>query len=317
MSQFDFFNNGTGSMVFETTDESIFENNTDAFGTSVDEINVSDEQLPIDNIVEPVTESVIDASSETYNEEENSDPNLIIRMSSEKFEQFKSILVKLMKCKAPESFVIDNNIIIHNVNGTVITTDMTKLFHPKKLNLHIINPAKYSLIFKSFKEGDVDIINDSENQRFIVKNSNMEVYLPKRMDTMGLKDSIPEINNVTPVCKMSVTKEERTVINDIFRSAEHIDFLIHEGKIKGVYNEDIGVYKFNDYVNEKINESNVDLILRTSMFTPIDSAEIYHIFIGKRPDFSYICLTDCNLGGAIEVRVYEMLQVAASSTLLY
>lgn len=317
MSQFDsMFDNGTSNNIFGNDSSSVFED-TDSnisFEENNNEENNSLEDIPvIQTIEEPITDSML---TPTTKEEEPSDPNLIMRMSSEQFEQFKMILVKLMKCKAPESFVIDDNIIIHNVNGTVITTNMNKLFNPKKLNLHIINPAKYSLIFKSFKEGDVDIINDPDNQRFIIKNSNMEVYLPKRMDAMGIKDSIPDVNNVTPVCKISVTKEEQTLIKDIFRSAEHIDFLIHENKIKGVYNEDIGVYKFNDYVNEKINESNADLILRTSMFIPIESADIYHIYIGKRPDYSYICLTDCVLNGVIDIRVYEMLQVAASTTLL-
>ena len=247
--------------------------------------------------------------------------NIICQITPAKFDSLLKVLNVLItdKSSSNEVLIINNSSITQSASGAIVGCDIQDIFGSDKINLHIANPKKYIKLFKQFRNNsDIFILNDPDNSRFIVTNGEIKLFLPKQAETMVEQIKMPDLGNCTLICNLKVDKTTRNIISGLAVGVDYIEYLIQDNLLKAIHIPDTAIYLFNDYINDpkatKLDETNSDLSLRSTMSFPI-TAEDYEINIGKMPDGSYISATRCNTG-FIKIDIMEPLEISTGGNIL-
>ena len=248
---------------------------------------------------------------------------VITEISPANFDNMTKILAVLSK-ENDDTIMIRNSIITQNSIDNIIQANMSQILKNKKgenISLDIINPKKYVSLFTQFSgNNNIFIVSDDENSRFIVTNGEIKLFLPKQ-------DSIIEQNNETfqisdkkeDIANFKIEKNERKIIKNLSKGSDYIEYLIKDGKVKGIHIPDIAIYIFPEYKKEpgiqNLNENNSDLSLRLNNFLPIE-AEQYNTYIVKDND-KYLSITNCIVGGKIKINAIEIIDESEQGNLIF
>jgi hypothetical protein len=79
------------------------------------------------------------------------------------------------------------------------------------------------------------------------------------------------------------------------------------------------IYIYPEYLNDanvsKLDETNAELVLRSSSFLPVD-ADNYNVNIVKLPGEKYTTVTECKIGGQINVKIIENCEITTSGNIM-
>lgn len=246
----------------------------------------------------------------------NPGQGLVCQFSPAKFDAFVKVLGVL---DDRNIIVINGSSICQSINnGTaILMTDVSVLIddNNNRINLHILNPKKYLKYFKNMKgSSNVFILDDPNNQRYIVTNGDVMVYLPKQIEEFEKDASPPDLSAINIIGKaIDIDKETRNIITTMGSGASHLDILIHQNQMKGVYIPDIAVKSFKEYISEQIDDTKSELRLRSYAFLSVPGEE-YRINIGEL-NGNYWMTTLVNTG-FITIYILESLQSVSDENLI-
>lgn len=211
--------------------------------------------------------------------------NTICEIDGDKFENFYKILSIFEKS---EAIVITDSEIRQQFNTATITCNITDLVG-ESFNLHILNPKKYIKLLKSFVKKTTKTIQIQEDyEKYIITNGEINIYCPKQIDRIKLNNSVSNISGgITGVgVDIVIDKDVKKTIKQLSIDNEFVDLLVHKGQIKAISIPETAIYRFDQYVNEDINESNCDFRLRVYTILEIDG-DSYTISLGVDSSNSY------------------------------
>lgn len=241
---------------------------------------------------------------------------VIASLSPAAFDQMTKILVMLQD---QGMISIVGGIICQAVNKgtTILKCDITGIVGD--LNLHISNPKKYVKLFKSIKGNkNVQIIDDEEQQRYIVLGEEVKLFLPKQLDSVIESMSPPDLSKAQLLSSnpsapsIHIPKELKDTIKSFASGSEYIDILFRGSDASAIYIPETAVINFPN-VKENIDETNADLILRSYAFIIADSDE-FDLFFGKLGDDYWVLTNSKN--GIVQISVMENTQEVSSDNLL-
>ena len=226
-------------------------------------------------------------------------------------------LTKILNVLDEQSvIVIDNSTINQSINkGTaILTADVSELVG-EKISVHILQPKKYLKLFKQIKgNNDVFILDDPSNERYIITNQDISLFLPKQLEKLAEENTPPDLSNAQEVgAVITCDKEERNTIVSFGREAKNIDLLIKDNQLKAVSIPELAVIKFKNYIKEQIDDTTADIKLRTSSFLAVDGEE-YKIHLGKVDD-QHWTVTHVNTG-MINITILEPVNPVSDTNLL-
>jgi hypothetical protein len=227
--------------------------------------------------------------------------NEICTLDSDKFEAFHKILSIFEKS---ESVVINNSIIKQQFNTATITCDISGLIGDN-IKLHILNPKKYIKLLKTLIKKNKKITISDEYERFVLSNNEINIYCPKQIEKIGLLNTVSNVSGeITGIGDdIKIDKETRKIIKQLSSDSNFIDVLIHKGQMKGISIPETAIYKFDEFVNEDINESNCDFRLRVYTILEIDG-ESYNLSLGVDKTNTYWLQSTID-GGDVSIKVLE------------
>jgi len=284
------------------------------------EQNIVDPNTITQNIVDP---NIVDPSTQIESTFEPEAEIVLTEISPANFDNMTKILAVLSK-ENDDTIMIRNSIITQSSVDNVIQADMSQIFKNKKgelVSLDIINPKKYVALFTQFSgNNNIFIISDDENSRFIVTNGEIKLFLPKQDSIVQQSIESFEISEKKEdIASFKIEKNERKIIKNLSKGSDYIEYLIKDGKVKGIHIPDIAIYIFPEYKKEpgiqNLNENNSDLSLRLNNFLPIE-AEQYNTYIIKNDDH-YLSITDCIVGGKIKINAIESIDVSEQGNLIF
>jgi len=242
--------------------------------------------------------------------------NLILTLSPAKFDIFSKTLTLFEK--SAESIKIQNSNILQKYGPAIMTADITPLFE-KEVDLEIVQPKKYIKLFKQFKSNeDINFIDDNSNNRYIITNNEIKLFLPKQAGVKEEDTLMPEFEDSESLFDIKIEKDVAKQLIGLSGDVNYVEYLIQENKLKGIHIPDTAIYLFSDYTKEEnaknLDETNADLTLRTGVFLEVP-AESYQIHIGKLGNGNHFSFTECDTG-LIKVSVYETLEVTTGGNLL-
>ena len=242
----------------------------------------------------------------------------IASLSPAKFDSLTKVLS--LFDKSAESIKIVNSQIVQPIGKSVVSCDCTELFeNDDTITIEITNPKKYVKLLKNFRNNDnIDIIDDTENHRYVITNNEIKLFMPKKAEVQSNDDLMPDLESAEMSFEIEIDKETAKQLMSLSSEVQYIEYLIQDNKLKGFHVPDTAIFLLNDYIKDErakeLNETNADLILRTGSFLSIP-AEDYVVQIGKKDDESYFSFTYCNTG-VTQVRVFENLEIATGGGLL-
>ena len=247
---------------------------------------------------------------------------IIAELTSGNYDNLIKILQLLIK-EDNDTISIRKSTVIKSNSDSIIQANMVSIWKDKNGNyvdLDIINPKKYIKLFEQFKsQNNIFIINDDENSRYVLTNGEVKLFLPKQDTIVDKNIETFDVSNGETICQTSVDKDIRRIIKNLSKGQEHIDFLIQDNKLKGIYIPDTAIYTFAEYKSDpksqNVHETNADLSLKSTNFLPIE-AENYNVYIIKNNDV-HVMLTDCKIGGKIDVRIHEALEISTGGNLIF
>jgi len=241
---------------------------------------------------------------------------LICKISPGKFDAFVKILSILNEKNV---IIINNSNICQSINNgsAIVTANLSNLIDSSNtaISLHILNPKKYLKYFKNIKgEADIHFINDTKNERYIVSNGDMSIYLPKQIEALEGDATPPDLSMAEPIGQtIEIDKEVRSIITTMASDSANIDLLIHENQLKGIYIPETAVYSFKDYIKDQVDDTNAQLKLRAYSFLQVPG-DTYKVSIGKVGDMFW-SLTFVNTG-LVTISVLENLQPVSDENLI-
>lgn len=279
----------------------------------------------IDDMVNDLNDdaSPLESVTESYQPNVN-EKKIIAELSAGNYDNLTKVLNILNKDGNTDTISIKESTITQGNSDCIIQADMTSVLKNKNgetVNLDIINPKKYIKLLEQFRSQDnVFIINDDENSRFILTNGEVKLFLPKSDNVLDQEIETFDISEGVAICQKQIDKDVRKIIKNLAKDQDYIDFLIQGDELKAIHIPDTAIYTFPEYKNDenaqKLDETTADLSLRCSNFLPIE-ADNYDLYIVKNPDDSYIGLTDCKIGGKIDVRISESLETSTGGNLFF
>lgn len=248
---------------------------------------------------------------------------IISEISSAAFNNFTLVLKKIVDKQQTDCVSIKDSYLKQNTPDAIITADLRQIlnYQNQTVTFDIVNPKSAVSKFSEFRHSNnIFIIDDSANSRYQVTNGQIYITLPKKANTPEETVYVPDLSKSETISETIITKDVRTVINTIGKEENSFEYLIHDNKIKAMhFPSTLGKYVFEDFINDsdakKLDDTNSDLALRTSIFLPIDANE-YKLQIVKLND-EYLAVTDCNVGGNIPVRVIETVHKTTGGNLLF
>jgi len=274
----------------------------------------------MEEFVEDVTTETVTPLSVSAFKPLIAEDNIICQISPAKFDSLLKVLNVLINEKSSnDSLIIKDSTITQAFSGAIISSNIQEVFDNDKTNLQIINPKRHIKLFRNFKNNNnVFILDDSENSRFIITNGEVKLFLPKQMETLVEEVVIPDLSNCTELCSIKVDKSTRNIIIGLASDVDYIEYLIQDDLLKAIHIPNTAIYLFNEYINDpkaaKLDETNADLALRSTVYFPI-LAEDYELNLGKTPESNYVLVTRCNTG-FIKVDVFEQLEVSTGGNIL-
>jgi hypothetical protein len=235
----------------------------------------------------------------------------LLDLSPAKFDQLTKILGLLQDQGV---IAINNSIICQGLLGgtTILKCDISQI--SPNIELHISSPKKYVRLFKFIKgTGNIKIIDDDEQKRYIIINNEMKILLPKQLDSVIDNLTPPDLSGVQLIGKpIKITKDLADSFKNFKSGTDHIEILIKNNNICSVYFPETAIINFPD-VKENVDETSADLILKSFNFLTVDSDE-YDICIGKQNNDHWM-LTSSKIG-IIDVFLMEKLEEESHENLL-
>lgn len=198
-------------------------------------------------------------------------------------DKFESLLKILSILEKSETIVINNSVIKQQFNTATIICNVGSLIG-ENISIHILNPKKYIKLFKAFvnKKGKkISFFEDEE--KYVITNTEMNIYCPKQIDKILFSSAIIDKDtfiNVKGIGEnIKIDKEMRKTIKQLSADNDYMDLLIHKNQIKAISIPYTAIYKFDNYVNEDIDEEKCDFRLRVFTILEIDG-ESYNISLG-------------------------------------
>lgn len=251
--------------------------------------------------------------------EEKPKPNLaegqsfVCQISPVKFDSFAKILSVLDEHNI---ITINNSSLNQSINkGTAtLIADISELVG-KDINLHILQPKKYLRLFKQMKgNNDIFVIDDPSNERYIITNIDISLFLPKQIEKLTEESSSPDLDSAEQIgTPIVIDKDERSIITSFGKEAKNIDLLIQDNQLKAVSIPELAVIKFKKHLKENIDDVNADLKLRTCAFLLVDGEE-YTVYLGKLNEQNWV-ITYVNTG-LITITVLEAVELVSDQNLL-
>lgn len=201
--------------------------------------------------------------------------NLMIQLCEldiNKFDTLQKIIQYLESC---DHILIKNGVINHYVNTTIVSINLTEMLGDD-FNLDIINPKKYSKLFKSMTRKNIKLYDDSDMSRYIISNNEVKLFLPKKVKSD--EDGILKLDKLEPIGSPITIKDNKKSIKTFIGSNE-VKLLIHNNQLKGLLVDEVGIYQFPEYENDEFQESDCEMLVSYG-FLNIDSSE-YLIQLGK------------------------------------
>ena len=208
----------------------------------------------------------------------------ICSLDSEKFDYLFKVLSIFEKS---ESIIISNSNIKQQFNTAIVYCDMSE-FIGKDINLHILNPKRYVKLLKAFskKTKKISILEDVE--KFIITNNEINIYCPKQIEKLGLLNSNMGLLNAKALGDgIKLDKDVRKTIKQLSSDNDFLDILVHRNQMKAVSIPETAIYKFDNYINEDIDETNCDFRLRVYTVLEIDG-DSYDISLGVNDDTYWV-----------------------------
>jgi len=208
-----------------------------------------------------------------------SDQMILLKMGSAKFDLFVKTLSYL---DDKNVITINNSQICQSVNNntTIIFADLKELLGVN-INLQILSPKKYLKHFKNIKGGIVYFIESINDQRYIVTNGDITLYLPKQIENISPIFSIPDITISKIVSGLlDIDKDVRNTISNL-AGEEALELIIKNNQLKGVYIPETAIYVFKQFIKENITDAVADLKLKCFSFLKIPAEKytvgVYHL----------------------------------------
>lgn len=249
----------------------------------------------------------------------NDDENIIGEISPGGFDNIMKILRVLIRSSSVSSILIRQSKIVQEA-GYFLDADMTEIlnYNNSYIDLDITNPGK---VVKKFEElrsnGNIFILNDEDNNRYIVTNGQVKLYLPKQDQEVSQEVQNYDLNNSQIVAQKNINKNIRNTIRNLAKEADYIEYLIQDEALKAISVPD-GVFVFNEYINDqdanKLDETNADLTLRSSTFLPIE-AEEYNLYLVKLSDDNYVSVSTCRVG-QVPIQITESCDITTGGNLI-
>lgn len=261
-------------------------------------------------------------NNETKSEKNEKTEDLLISFTPAKFDTFVKILSFFDSAKSTDSIKIQENTIIQKYGTAVLSSDISSLFENQVINIEINQPKKYIKLFKNYRNNNnIDFIDDKSNNRYIVTNNEIKMFLPKQVKTEenSNEDSLmPDFTDSEGLYSVKIDKETAKQLLNLSADQNYVEYLIQDNKLKGINIPQTAIYLFNEYLNDpktkNLDETNADLLLRTGVFLAI-AADSYDINIGKLSNGNYFSFTDCN-AGLVHINIFENLENSTGGTLI-
>jgi hypothetical protein len=252
----------------------------------------------------------------TVEKSEEIGENLLLTLSPAKFDIFVKVLSLFEK--SSESIKIQASNIVQKFGPAIMTADVSPLFE-KDVDIEIVQPKKYIKLFKQFKNNtDIDFISDGGNNRYIVTNDEIKLFLPKQATVVEEDTLMPDFEGAEGLFDIKIEKEVSKQLIGLSADVNFVEYLIQDDKLKGVHIPDTAIYLFNEYLKDPkaktLDETNADLILRTGVFLAV-AAESYNLQIGKLTNGNHFSVTDCDTG-MVHVNIFENLEITTGGNLL-
>jgi len=292
--------------------------------TTIDEIDINNDDIA--NLVNNSPEesnSPLDSVTETYTPNV-SQQQIIAELSPGNYDNLTKVLNILNKDSGSDTISIKESTVTQSNSDSIIQADMTSILKNKEgksVDLDVINPKRYLKFLEQFRSNNnIFIINDQENSRFVLTNGEVKLFLPKNDNVLDQEVETFDVSNGVSICQRKIDKDMRKIIKNLSKDQDYIDFLIQDNELKAIHIPDTAIYTFPDYKTDEkaqnLDETNADLALRCSNFLPVE-ADNYELYIVKMDEEKYISITDCKLGGKIQVRVSESLELSTGGNLFF
>ncbi len=193
-------------------------------------------------------------------------------------EKFESLFKILSIFEKSESIIINASNIKQQFNTATVSCDISELIG-NNINLHILNPKKYIKLLKAFTKKSKKITISEDSERYVISNNEINIYCPKQIERMSFGSVTPTLDISGIGVDIKIDKDVRKTIKQLAADTDFVDMLVHHNQIKAISIPETAVYKFDNYVNEDIDESNCDFRLRVYTILEIDG-ENYNIAMG-------------------------------------
>lgn len=242
---------------------------------------------------------------------------ILVSFPPAKFDTFVKVLELFNK--STESIKIQSSNIIQKFGPAVASADVSTLFDNQEIDIEIMKPSKYIKLFKNFRNNeDVKFIEDNTNNRYIITNDEIKLFLPKQAMASDGDTLMPDFEDSESLFEIKIDKETAKQLISLSSGSNYVEYLIQDDKLKGIHVPDTAIYLFTEYIKDPkaktLDETSANQMLRTGIFLSVP-AEDYTIHIGKLKTGGYFSFTDCNTG-IVHVNVFENLEDSTGGNLL-
>jgi hypothetical protein len=269
--------------------------------------------MTVTNIFPTTTPAEVVPDETKYNPKLNNKQQVICQIAPAKFDSLTKILMTL----DDENVIIINDSTINqtvNKGVAILTANMTELIG-EGINLHILSPKKHLKFFKQMKgNNDIFIIDDPEEERYIVTNRDITLFLSKQINAITEDTSAPDLEGAEVIGNsITLSKDDGNTISSFAREGESTHLLLQDNQLKAISIPDIAVIKFKDYIDSDISDVNCDLKLKSLALLKVNGEE-YIVHLGKKDDV-YWLVTHVNTG-YVNITVLEMVSQVSETDLL-
>lgn len=254
--------------------------------------------------------------NKTFSDTKTSGEKLLVSFSPAKFDTLIKVLGLFNK--SADSIKITNGNIVQKYGPATINADVSTLFDDQPVDFEIVQPNKYIKLFKTFKNNtDISIIEDNSNNRYIITNGEIKLFLPKQAQVASDDTLLPDFEDCTQLWEIKIDKETSKQLIALSGSSNYVEYLIQDEKLKGIHVPDTAIFVFSEFLIDPkakiLDETNAEQTFKTGTFLKID-AEDYTINIGKLKNGNHFSITNCNTG-LIGVNIFETLEVSTGGDL--
>lgn len=237
-------------------------------------------------------------------------------ITASKFEDLIKLLLSIED--GDNTIIIENSKIVQTINkGTaVLKADISNLIQ-SNINLHILNSKKNLKLLKKIKSNDDDIGIYEDSKRFIIKSEDIEFYLPKQKEELKKTlDPKVENRNLDFFNKIIITKDKAKQIKSLIYDADHVNLLIAENNLNGVYIPETAIVNLDPENITQVSLQEQELQLKSYSFLHID-AEEYELYLGEEKEKeNYWLITTMKTGLAKKIFTIEKLVKNSSESLI-